>query len=276
MSKLKSMLPGVGKKSRDPDPGLGGGHTTSVNDFISQTKSRQQQGLKPSGPELIAYARYLGIDPVNDNDLLWLAEEALAAPLPAEWTEHFDSNDRVFYYNATSHVSSWTHPLETIYRDTYKAIVSFRGTKSPQAEKMAQLQTLQQECHELEREVNSEIGAWTEHVDDAGHKFYYNRNHGKSSWTDPRPAQCHLLYLKMKLVRILCQHAGVNMEDAPPRPAEPTEGSSAKRPKVTAETKEVGETPAVKQSPRENGEAATEDSPVKKKKKKKKGQSPNI
>merc|ERR1712118_102495 len=105
----------------------------SVNDFISKTKTRQKQGLKPSGPELIAYARYLGIDPVVDHDLLWIVEEALAAPLPSEWTEHFDSSDRVFYYNATTHVSSWTHPLEHLYRETYKTIVHFRGASlSPQ------------------------------------------------------------------------------------------------------------------------------------------------
>eukprot|EP00913_Durusdinium_trenchii_P004609 g4278.t1 len=47
----------------------------SVNDFISKTKTQQRQGLKPSGPELIAYARYLGIDPVADHDLLWIAVE---------------------------------------------------------------------------------------------------------------------------------------------------------------------------------------------------------
>lgn len=46
-----------------------------MNDFISKTKTQQRQGLKPSGPELIAYARYLGIDPVADHDLLWIAVE---------------------------------------------------------------------------------------------------------------------------------------------------------------------------------------------------------
>ena len=28
------------------------------------------------------------MDPVADRDLLWIAQEALNAPLPAEWTEH--------------------------------------------------------------------------------------------------------------------------------------------------------------------------------------------
>merc|ERR1719498_1138720 len=203
----------VGKGSRPPEISASG---PSVNDFISKTKTRQKQGLKPSGPELIAYARYLGIDPVVDHDLLWIAEEALAAPLPSEWTEHFDSSDRVFYYNATTHVSSWTHPLEHLYRETYKTIVSFRSSSLATQERVDELHKLQQECHQMEREVHDEITAWTEHTDDQGHRFYFNRVKGKSSWTDPRPAKCHILYLKMKMIRILCQQAGVNLTDTKP------------------------------------------------------------
>merc|ERR1719199_1066271 len=137
----------------------------SVNDFISKTKNQQRQGLKPSGPELIAYARYLGIDPVADHDLLWIAVEALEAPLPSDWTEHFDSSDRVFYYNATMRVSSWTHPLEHIYRDAYRTIVNFRNANLSQQERSGQLFKLQQDCQEMERSVHTEITQWTEHTD---------------------------------------------------------------------------------------------------------------
>ncbi len=38
--------------------------------------------------EIIAYAQYLGMDPEQDEDLLWIAHLALTAPLPAGWTEH--------------------------------------------------------------------------------------------------------------------------------------------------------------------------------------------
>merc|ERR1712166_1203589 len=103
--------------------------------------NQQRHGVKPSGPELIAYARYLGIDPVADHDLLWIAVEALEAPLPSDWTEHFDSNDRVFYYNATMRVSSWTHPLEHIYRETYKTMVNFRNANMAAPERHDKLQS---------------------------------------------------------------------------------------------------------------------------------------
>jgi len=180
----------------------------SVNDFISKTKNQQRQGLKPSGPELIAYARYLGIDPVADHDLLWIAVEALEAPLPSDWTEHFDSNDRVFYYNATTRVSSWTHPLEHIYRETYKTIVNFRNATLAPAERGEKLHQLQAEVKQMEIDVHKDIAQWSEHTDEQGNRFYFNREERQSTWTDPRPAKCQILYLRMKMLRLLQSGAG--------------------------------------------------------------------
>ena len=83
---------------------------------------------------------------------MWIAEEALEAPLPSEWTEHFDSSDRVYYYNETTKGTSLTHPLENLYRDAYKTIVHFRGAMSPQ-DRVDELLKLQQECQQMEREM---------------------------------------------------------------------------------------------------------------------------
>ncbi|CAE8599007.1 unnamed protein product, partial [Polarella glacialis] len=179
----------------------------SVNDFISKTKNQQRQGLKPSGPELIAYARYLGIDPVADHDLLWIAVEALEAPLPSDWTEHFDSSDRVFYYNATSRVSSWTHPLEHVYRETYKTIVVFRNSNMSPQERSEGLHRLQQEVRQMDQETQKEVAKWSEHSDEQGNRFYFNKEERQSTWTDPRPAKCQVLYLKMKMLRLLLSSA---------------------------------------------------------------------
>mmetsp|Transcript_10075 Transcript_10075/g.22647 ORF Transcript_10075/g.22647 Transcript_10075/m.22647 type:complete len:514 (+) Transcript_10075:153-1694(+) len=197
-------------------PGGGGGGASSsnrgtglsVNDFISKTKNQQRQGLKPSGPELIAYARYLGIDPVADHDLLWIAVEALEAPLPSDWTEHFDSNDRVFYYNAQMRVSSWTHPLEHIYRETYKTIVNLRNANISAQERNERMSSLQAEVKQMEHDVHKEIAQWTEHTDEQGNRFYFNREERQSTWTDPRPAKCQVLYLKMKMIRLLVSGSG--------------------------------------------------------------------
>jgi hypothetical protein len=39
--------------------------------------------------EIRDYGEFLGLDPAKDAEFMWIAEEALCAPLPAGWTEHF-------------------------------------------------------------------------------------------------------------------------------------------------------------------------------------------
>eukprot|EP00854_Cymbomonas_tetramitiformis_P002963 gene2963-3779_t len=72
-----------------------------------------------SGEELSRYAKHLGIDPVYDADLLWIAEQAYIAPLPVNWEEHHDEESNIFYYNYVTGVSVWTHPLEDHFRSLY-------------------------------------------------------------------------------------------------------------------------------------------------------------
>ena len=43
---------------------------------------------QPTHEEVVEYASYLGMDPVADAELLYIAEWALTAPLPDGWTEH--------------------------------------------------------------------------------------------------------------------------------------------------------------------------------------------
>jgi hypothetical protein len=192
-------------------PGKSGSNAKSaltVNEFVARTKRSREKGLEPTKPELIAYARYLGIDPIVDGDLMWIADEALNAPLPSEWTEHHDSADRVFYYNVQTHASSWTHPLEQLHRDTYKCIVNFRSGELNKEERSGELEKLRRKCEEAEREAHRELQAWSEHTDEQGQKFFYNREHQRSVWTDPRPARCHALYLQMKALRVLSKQLG--------------------------------------------------------------------
>jgi hypothetical protein len=45
-----------------------------------------QGGGGPTAQEIVDYARYIGMDPISDVNLLWIAEEALCASLPEGWT----------------------------------------------------------------------------------------------------------------------------------------------------------------------------------------------
>lgn len=203
-SSARSGSKGAGTEARSG----GGKGALTVNEFVARTKRYRERGLEPTKPELIAYARYLGIDPITDGDLMWIADEALAAPLPSEWTEHHDSADRVFYYNVQTHASSWTHPLEQLHRDTYKSIVHFRSGDISKEDQIGEIDRLKRKCDEAERESIKELQAWSEHTDEGGQRFFYNRDKQVSVWTDPRPARCHSLYLQMRALRDMSKHCG--------------------------------------------------------------------
>ncbi|KAK2496522.1 hypothetical protein MC885_010755 [Smutsia gigantea] len=39
----------------------------------------------PNEQEILEFAREIGIDPVKEPELMWLAREGIVAPLPVEW-----------------------------------------------------------------------------------------------------------------------------------------------------------------------------------------------
>ena len=49
--------------------------------------------------EVTAFAVYLGMDPEEDEEFLWIAVEAMIAPLPKNWSEHEARDGRVYFYN---------------------------------------------------------------------------------------------------------------------------------------------------------------------------------
>merc|ERR1712060_235092 len=89
------------------------------------------------------------------------------------------------------------------YRETYKTIVNFRNSNLAPQERSENLHQLQVEIKQLEVDVHKEIAQWSEHTDEQGNRFYFNREERQSTWTDPRPAKCQVLYLRMKMLRLL-------------------------------------------------------------------------
>lgn len=78
-----------------------------MGDFVGHNvKGANQVVLK----EIMEFAEYLGMDPVEDGDLLWIAEQARNAPLPAPWSEHQDEAGNTYYYNSATVCSVSLHP----------------------------------------------------------------------------------------------------------------------------------------------------------------------
>ncbi|CAM9846804.1 unnamed protein product, partial [Discosporangium mesarthrocarpum] len=69
--------------------------------------------------ELVEMARYLGIRVSSDASELWVAREALRAPLPNGWSVIQGGDGRAFYRNDLTGQTRWDHPLDPYFRETY-------------------------------------------------------------------------------------------------------------------------------------------------------------
>ncbi|GAX74836.1 hypothetical protein CEUSTIGMA_g2282.t1 [Chlamydomonas eustigma] len=86
----------------------------------------EQQGLlcdSPAGIQwqaaVVEYAKYLGMDPQKDKDLMFIAHRAIEAEVPAGWTVHLDEQGFEFFAHLESRISQYEHPMDTFYRNLY-------------------------------------------------------------------------------------------------------------------------------------------------------------
>jgi len=86
---------------------------------MAESSADAEPQTRASAEELTQYARYLGMDPVFDADLLWIAEQAYYAPLPANWQEAADADGNIYYFNSMTGVTTWSHPLEDHFRSLF-------------------------------------------------------------------------------------------------------------------------------------------------------------
>ena len=90
-------------------------------DEANTLRKQLKDGVIPSDltgitEELIDMAEYLGILVISEKHLLWIASDALKAPLPVNWSMQKDSRGRTFFYNHLSNQSRWDHPLDPHFR----------------------------------------------------------------------------------------------------------------------------------------------------------------
>eukprot|EP01048_Picozoa_sp_COSAG05_P013467 COSAG05_NODE_1438_length_4885_cov_3.395529_1_plen_459_part_00 len=87
-----------------------------------QRHAEPTPGSMPTAAEIAEYAvKALGIDPSWEFDLLWIAEEALTAPLPGAWAEYLDDDSGQYYfYDEASGEVQWTSPMLEHYRAMVK------------------------------------------------------------------------------------------------------------------------------------------------------------
>ena len=109
---------------------------SAVSQFMAEHRSRVE--TKPTSEEVSEYAQWLGMDPVTDRDLFYIAEWALTAPLPAGWSAHLDDEGNEFYYNASLQESTFSHPLDDQYRKYWKTVREQKNAEKAEKEMVAE------------------------------------------------------------------------------------------------------------------------------------------
>lgn len=66
--------------------------------------------------EVNRYAKFLGISPKNDPELMWIVTEGYFAKLPKGWKIHENKKGESFYVNTMTGKSSWNHPSDIKYK----------------------------------------------------------------------------------------------------------------------------------------------------------------
>jgi len=90
--------------------------TMALGDPKSTTVLRVKE---PSALEIVKFAAYLGMDLAKDSHLLWIAQEALRAPLPENWKASTDQQGRTVYTNFVTQLQTFEHPMDEYYRYLY-------------------------------------------------------------------------------------------------------------------------------------------------------------
>ncbi|XP_058471361.1 centrosomal protein of 164 kDa-like [Solea solea] len=65
--------------------------------------------------EIHDFARDIGIDPVCEPELLWLAKECIFAKMPSKCTPCQDTKGNIYYFNFSTGESTWDHPCNLLY-----------------------------------------------------------------------------------------------------------------------------------------------------------------
>jgi len=66
--------------------------------------------------ETLEYAEYMGLDPIADEALMWIAEDLRSAPLPAGWAVQRDPNGGLYFFNEVTGESMLKHPMDLQYK----------------------------------------------------------------------------------------------------------------------------------------------------------------
>lgn len=161
------------------------------------------------------FAKSLGLDE-EDGDLLWVAKEAFEAPLPSGWSEHLDPEGRVYFFSQVTQQSSWSHPMDDVFRELIQLIKSVRRLDPPEASVMEAVQSHLQSTHDR---ATAALEGWSGPYMAEDGEYFCNFQQGVSTWHNPvQEWQTELAVRQQVLHRCLLHGAkasnGISSSDA--------------------------------------------------------------
>jgi len=141
-------------------------------------------GEEQSLADLYEYGQTLGVDLEREAYLQWVVEEAFNAPLPASWTEHTDEEERVYFFNEATNMSSWEHPMDAVYRELVGFVKQVSESAHPLAEDQ-RLALIQEHLRQVHQRALERLEGWSgPYASEAG-EYYYNEALKVSTWESP-------------------------------------------------------------------------------------------
>ncbi|ESO08989.1 hypothetical protein HELRODRAFT_74209 [Helobdella robusta] len=71
---------------------------------------------QPTEEEILEYAKFIGINPDSEPELLYIAREGIIAPLPQHWEPCQDDKGAIYYFNFQTGQSIWDHPCDEQFK----------------------------------------------------------------------------------------------------------------------------------------------------------------
>ena len=82
-------------------------------EVLMQTEFNED--YEPTPEEVQEYAQYIGLDPLLDQHLFWLAEEGIKAKLPPDWKAFRNQAQELIYLNVDTQEAMVEHPMDQVY-----------------------------------------------------------------------------------------------------------------------------------------------------------------
>lgn len=158
------------------------------SDATQEGQELEGNDAKLDSSDFDAFVVSIGLDLRADKDLVWIAEYAFSAPLPPNWSEHVDDELRIYFYNALTAQSSWSHPLDSTFREVVELAKTWRGRGAEEKQRM-----IEEHLQDVQTAAFALLDGWsgpytTQQIVDGKEQtfeYFYNAKTQQTVWDNP-------------------------------------------------------------------------------------------